>query len=255
MTTLKAATSGGGAKRREAQSGILHALYERCTQPHGFLLPKDYASCTHEAMYVCLDSGYSICSQCGGEHFCCCGKCPEIITHQNARVCAITGCVTLESEFKAERNINERCGPTLCKTRDDDEDDPGSCGVESTVETLGSASRKVGARKRGVSSSSSMLESRVGTATAGKRRATIKEIITTKGGGGEHLRSLVECTVREILQSDKTQQCMIQERKRNESRENSVLARAVREVSHIHVFCFLILRPAPDGWCVVIGRS
>jgi predicted regulator of amino acid metabolism with ACT domain len=47
------------------------------------------------------------------------------------------------------------------------------------------------------------------------------------------IRRVVENTIREILASDKTEQCFEQERKRNELKEISVFARGLREVGMI----------------------
>jgi DNA relaxase NicK len=47
------------------------------------------------------------------------------------------------------------------------------------------------------------------------------------------IHNAVENTIREILGSDKTEQCFEQERKRNELKEISVFARGLREVGVI----------------------
>jgi hypothetical protein len=53
-------------------------------------------------------------------------------------------------------------------------------------------------------------------------------------GGGSKLRETVECTVREILASDKTKQCMIQEKKRYDTKISALFSKALREASHDH---------------------
>lgn len=53
-------------------------------------------------------------------------------------------------------------------------------------------------------------------------------------GGGSKLRETVECTVREILASEKTEQCMIQEKKRYDTKISALFSKALREASHDH---------------------
>jgi hypothetical protein len=53
-------------------------------------------------------------------------------------------------------------------------------------------------------------------------------------GGGSKLRETVESTVREILASDKTEQCMVQERKRYDTKLSALFSKALREASHDH---------------------
>ena len=60
---------------------------------------------------------------------------------------------------------------------------------------------------------------------------TINDML--RKGGGEHLRNMVESTVIELLASEKTRQCIEQEKRRNENREHSVFTRSIREV----LFC------------------
>jgi hypothetical protein len=48
----------------------------------------------------------------------------------------------------------------------------------------------------------------------------------------ESIRQMVESTVRELLASDKTRQCLQQERSRNDAKELSVFARLLRELAH-----------------------
>jgi hypothetical protein len=106
MTTLRAATLGGGMRRRAEQS-LLCRLIE-ATIKGGFLLPKGLVACEHE--WMCLDSGYAVCMWCGKEHWCYCGECPEQVSDAHEHVCIITGCVTLEYVLRPERNASERVG-------------------------------------------------------------------------------------------------------------------------------------------------
>jgi hypothetical protein len=105
MTTLRAATMGGGVRRKTQQTRQLRQLLG-ATLRGGFLLPKGYRGCQHE--WVGLDSGYAVCTGCGDEHWCCCGGCPEEEGTCHERVCTITGCVTLEYVLRPERDASER---------------------------------------------------------------------------------------------------------------------------------------------------
>ena len=49
---------------------------------------------------------------------------------------------------------------------------------------------------------------------------------------GEYLRDTVEATVRELLDSECTERCLEQERKRNEAKELAIFSRVLREASH-----------------------
>jgi hypothetical protein len=109
MTTLRAATLGGGPERRLEQTRVLRQLLQH-TVRGGFLFPQAYPGCAHN--WVCLDSGYAVCDECGQEHRCYEGRCPETFSDQSERVCTISGCVTLEHEMRAERNANTRVGPS-----------------------------------------------------------------------------------------------------------------------------------------------
>ena len=195
-TTLRAATSGGGQRRRQDQTARLRRLLE-ATLRGGFLLPRGYAGCVCE--WVCLDSGYAVCARCGAEHWCCCGSCPEAESLSHERVCTITGCVTLENELRAERTAAERVGP---------------CGA-------GGASSSSGRRRRGEPSPSPQAMMMM----MGPRAAT-------PGARCEAIRHVVESTVRELLASDKTRRCLEQERSRNDAKELAVMARVLREVAH-----------------------
>ena len=113
MSTIRAANADGGAQRRSEQTRRLWTLL-RATIRGGFLLPKDYVACEHE--WRCLDSGYAVCVWCGKEHWCGQGGCPEVVS-DHERVCAISGCVTLENELRAERDAHTRVGPSLAAAR------------------------------------------------------------------------------------------------------------------------------------------
>ena len=150
----------------------------------GFLLPFGYAGCSHE--WKQLDAGYCVCSECGKEHHCYMGECPEIVSNHSERICSITGCVTVEGELMAERSAGERT---------------------AYIEGGGG-----------------------GTKNSSKQTNRVLFLF----GGGSRLRDVVESTVREILASEKTEQCMIQEEKRSDSKLSALFSKALREASHDH---------------------
>jgi len=65
-----------------------------------------WGSCQHD--WVVLDCCFACCRICGAGHECHRGQCPETKTENSSSVCTITGIVTVNSEFREERNIHER---------------------------------------------------------------------------------------------------------------------------------------------------
>ena len=267
MGTIRALTSGGGERRRAAQSTNLRSLFEGCI-PGGFLLPPNHPACTH--VFVGLDSGYCVCRECGSEHFCGCGACPETVTRLGERICQITGCVTLENELREERDVNVRTGPSMMmashnKNNNDSYFD--TLTKSSNNSNIKSTKNEIRTKKRMQDSTDNNdgeepIKKKIKKAakyplmakkyqngnnnisskkklSCGMVSASISELV--RRGGGENLRNLIEGTVREILSSDKTERCIEQERKRNEIKELSVFSRGLREVFYFLIFFFL--------WC------
>ena len=234
----------------------------------GFLVPPNYPGCTHDGFYISLDSGYSVCSQCGAEHFCCCGQCPEVITDHNEHVCTITGCVTVENEFNAERNVNDRVGPAaadaaasaaatptlfsstpqsnndfLCnKYNNNNNNNDNNKSAMMSHNYSDAFSNGGGGGGHNQSRRPKSARGKPQSAAGGKKKShkdaaannnnnimTINDML--RKGGGENLRNMVESTVIELLASEKTRRCIEQEKKRNENREHSAFARVLREVS------------------------
>ena len=71
-----------------------------------FLLPPNYPG--HEHEWVQLDAGLCICKACGAEHICFRGECTHIEMDHSEQVCAISGCVVLLSELRAEWGALDR---------------------------------------------------------------------------------------------------------------------------------------------------
>ena len=233
----------------------------------GFLVPPNYPGCTHDGFYISLDSGYSVCSQCGAEHFCCCGQCPEVITDHNEHVCTITGCVTVENEFNAERNVNDRVGPAaadaaasaaatptlfsstpqsnndfLCNKYNNNNNNDNNKSAMMSHNYSDAFSNGGGGGGHNQSRRPKSARGKPQSAAGGKKKShkdaaannnnnimTINDML--RKGGGENLRNMVESTVIELLASEKTRRCIEQEKKRNENREHSAFARVLREVS------------------------
>ena len=224
MTTLRAATLGGGMQRRGEQSRLLRRLLEG-TIPGGFLLPRDYVGCeVHE--WVCLDSGYAVCKCCGGEHWCCHGTCPEAISDQHERVCLISGCVTLEYELRAERDAITRVGPSSSSHGSSSDTlqqpQPPQPGGGKKKRRPPPPSPPAAKRRRGTPVSPMVVVA----------FPKVSDLLRSGALESEALRDLVENTVREILVSEKTSRCMEQERQRNEAKELATFSRMLREVAH-----------------------
>ena len=201
-TTLRAATSGGGVRRRLEQTARLWSLLE-ATQRGGFLLPRGYAGCVCD--WACMDSGYAVCRRCGNEHWCCRGTCPEIDTGRHEHACAITGCIIMEYELRPERSVCERVGP---------QQQP-SGGKRDGGPTP---------KRRRVASHPKSDESHLDVSLPTHMEHTAERC--------ESICHMVESTVRELLASDKTRLCLEQERSRNDAKELSVFARLLRELAH-----------------------
>ena len=196
--SLRAMTRYGGLNEGKCKDhSIMKQIYEIVSNKgRGFLLPMSYPGCNHE--WKQLDSGYCVCDWCGKEHNCYKGECPEIKTFNSEKVCSITGCVIAEGELMAERSANERTAE-----------------VGSHHHYYPHASHH---------QNSSHAKTHVGSPN--------KVLILF--GGGSKLRETVECTVREILASDKTKLCMIQEKKRYDTKISALFSKALREASHDH---------------------
>ena len=306
-TTLRAATSGGGARRRLDQTARLRRLLE-ATQRGGFLLPSGHPGCVCD--WVSMDSGYAVCRQCGQEHWCCRGTCPEIDTGHSEHACAITGCITMEYELRPERSVSERVGPQQALpsgassgvTQPQKKPPPSSSssfsssacvpnhhhqrkalhaavGVEKKTQThhvlvmmlmLPASSSSLAAAGNSKTNCSAATTTTSGVINNNKRKdrgddnsstpstkrrrpgagppnflADDSDLLAVTGGGNnngqclehtaarcEAIRQMVESTVRELLASDKTRQCLEQERSRNDAKEVSVFARLLRELAH-----------------------
>jgi hypothetical protein len=208
--SLRAMSRHGGLNESKSKDhAIIKQIYEIvCNKGRGFLLPASYPGCNHE--WKQLDSGYCVCDWCGKEHNCYKGECPEITTLHSEKVCSITGCVIEEGELMAERSANERTAGTY------------SCDFHrhSTTQT---ATTTAGGYHH---------HSQHHANSKGQAGNTNKVLILF--GGGSKLRETVECTVREILDSDKTKQCMVQEKKRYDTKISALFSKALREASHDH---------------------
>lgn len=67
-----------------------------------------------------------------------------------------------------------------------------------------------------------------------KKNGNYSDRIIFLFGGGSNLRDAVETTVREILASEKTDQCIVQERRRGDAKLFTLFSKILRDVSHDH---------------------
>ena len=198
--SLRAMTRYGGINiGKNKDQVIMKQIYEIISnEGRGFLLPVGYAGCSHE--WNQLDSGFCVCDWCGKEHNCYKGECPEITTLHLEKVCSITGCVIAEGELMAERSASERTAEPCSHHRIPPGQPHQHPANHGKMQVGGGGPNKV----------------------------------LVLFGGGSKLRETVECTVREILDSDKTKQCMMQEKKRYDTKISALFSKALREASHDH---------------------
>lgn len=70
------------------------------------------------------------------------------------------------------------------------------------------------------------------TKAAPHKRGDNHQGVVQSGARCEAIRQIVETTVHELLASEKTAQCLTQERSRNDAKELTVFARLAREIAH-----------------------
>ena len=263
--------SGGMSLRQISRYGLNHencenqmglkAIYEIISNKNasGFLLPPLHKGCIlHQ--WTQLDSGFCVCDICGKDHHCYRGDCPVFVSRYSEKICNITGCVVAEGEFMPERSANERTYTATTATTTSSSstimtttnDAIASLTLSTTAATTTTTNpnhhhyylsallnKNNGNKNKGSGNSSNNNNSNKNNNNNNKSSSSscnVKNInkVLFLFGGGSKLRDLVEATVREILASEKTEQCMIQEIRRCDTKLSTMFSKILREVSHSH---------------------
>jgi len=203
-----------GQRHKEADHSYMKYVYEYITTDgKGFLLcPYFSEQCNHE--WKVLDAGYACCTICGTGHDCNKGKCPEAYGEYTQRVCTITGCVTCESEFRAEKDAFERVGHVNSIINE-----KVNCPIDCKKTALNGSDRRKNKRQKFHDSES-------------HRGIESLYVLCVFENNTSRFHEVIRNVVTEILLSEKTQVCFIQEIKRNEAKTVCILSKLLREYAH-----------------------
>jgi hypothetical protein len=207
MTLRSLARQGGGGQRQIKQK-YMKDLFEFIEfEGSGFLGAQNMRKgCNHE--WKILDSGYACCILCGEDHDCSSGECSNVsVTDYHERVCLVTGCVIGEGEFREERSAFERSG--FCEKK---------FFIEQELKKP-----KLIPILKGIK------------CDFGKNDDVRKNrflILSVFDNNATKFHETVEDIVRDILFSNKTKICFVQEIKRNEGKMVSLFSKLIRECSH-----------------------
>ena len=204
-----------GTNQEKCENQIaIKKIYEIISNKHGsgFLLPPLHKGCvTHQ--WTQLDSGFCVCDICGKDHHCYRGECPLFFSRYSEKICSITGCIVVEGEMMPERSASERTYTTTAVKTSSDNNNNNNKNNNNSGNIAGDINGDGVFNNNGIKS--------------------INKVLFLFGGGGK-LRDSVETTVREILASEKTERCMIQEMRRGDTKLSTMFSKLLREVSHSH---------------------
>lgn len=256
MALFRSIGKGHSLQQQKERFECIRCLYEfSVTGGRGFVVPSSIAEyCIHD--WIVLDSGYACCKVCGYGHVCSSvGSCLKVRCQDSSVVCAITGVVIVESEFREERNVDERIsyitqnGTTSVFDGSDMDDE--SVGQKNIMS--GCRRKRKGAfavAESNVENGTKKKENKYSVRSVKKRRFcyngefhrmdTTREVCTNQrflvvtafdNDIGKFCEA-VETNVTDILASDKTRLCFEQEIKRNECKLTSLLSKLLRECAH-----------------------
>jgi hypothetical protein len=187
------------------------------TNGAGFLFPSSFSEfCYHE--WKILDSGYACCKICGIDHDCNRGHCPEVYGDATEKICSITGCVTCEGEMREERDAFDRVG----HVQDDSKNTYDTTFYSFDDRKIDEPVRKKHRKHKQYS-------------TLGSSDTMEQDKFYILAAFENNVNKLAECiegVVTEILLSEKTKICFMQEIKRNENKMMCIFSKLLRECAH-----------------------
>ena len=194
-----------------------------------FLVPVNYQGHVHD--WVQLDAGMCVCNLCGAEHICFRGDCPTVQMEQSEHVCSISGCVIVLSEMKAEWGALDRVHTPA-----------GHSSLHHNHHTtLGGQSARARAAMHRQQQAMTVKKEEPKAEPNAHLRAQGDPMVLSHILPSFHspllmkrtstIHDTVEMVVREILDSPKTARCLAEEAHRDQARQQSCLAKLIRELA------------------------